>query len=432
MTTMSASGVSPAAVDADRLVRDVLFLATLLLSWFTTSPFPDLSNPQLLEPTVNGNLLNQAATILLTGGLATYVLIKRRWLVQRVVTLPLVLTFVAFAASAILSAYPDVALRRVVLAGFTIFQATVFLLLPDGRTHFARLLAAAAFIVLAACYFGVAFIPQLSIHQITDISEPKLAGDWRGFFMHKNGAGASMAILIFMGIFVARVWNRLAGILIVVLAGVFLYFSHAKSPLILLPLVLVLSYFIPRLRRPLVALALVLGTPMLINLLTLGSVMFQPIHDLVHRFLADPSFTGRDEIWRFALDNLARRPVFGYGYEAFWGMPNLVDAWNYQISWGYRASDAHNGYLNLAVTTGLVGLALALWWIIAQPFVNHRRARALGADHALATLFLQIWLFGLCLSGFESELFRGGSETWFLVAVSIIGTRFLTIAKNTA
>lgn len=425
------AGSAPlATLDGDRLVRDVLFLATFLLCWFTVSPFPDLSDPQLLEPKANGDLLSQVATVLLTGALAIFAFTKRTSLLPRIVTLPLVLTFAAFAISALLSPYPDVAARRIVLAIFTIFQASVFLLLPYGREHFARLLAVAAIVVLAACYFGVAFIPKLAIHQAGDVAEPGLAGDWRGFFTHKNGAGAGMALLVFIGIFVYRACNQLAGIFIAVLAGIFLYFTHAKSPLNLLPVVLLLSYFVPRLRSPLLALALVLGVPILINLMTVGSVMFEPIGELNSRLLADPTFTGRDEIWSFALDNLAKRPLFGFGFEAFWGMPDLVNAWNYHESWGYRASDAHNGYLNLAVTTGLIGLALSLWWIIAQPFADHRRAQALGANRALTTLFLQIWIFALCLSGFESELFRGGSELWFLMVASIIGIRFLTVARS--
>ena len=430
MTTQAVSVRHLVTFDGDRLLRNALFLATCLLSWFTVAPFPDLSDPQLLAPKADGDLLSQVTTVLLTGALAVFVFVKRSSLVLRTVTLPLVLTFGAFAVSAVLSAHPDVAGRRIVLAIFTIFQATVLLLLPCGREHFARLLAATAVIVLAACYFGVIFLPQLSIHQFTDVVEPELAGEWRGFFTHKNGAGASMALLIFIGIFVYRAWNQLAGVLIVLLAAVFLYFTQAKSPLNLLPIVLLLSYVIPRVRSTSLALALMFGVPILINLLTVGSVMFEPIRELISRFMSDPTFTGRDEIWRFALDNVAKRPLFGFGFEAFWGMPDLVNAWSYQESWGYRASDAHNGYLNLAVTTGLVGLAFSLCWIMAQPFADHRRVQTLNADAALRTLFLQIWIMGLCLSGFESELFRGGSELWLLMVASIVGIRLLTIAQN--
>jgi O-antigen ligase len=416
--------------NGERLVRDALFLATFLLSWFTVSPFPDLSQPPSLSGGTAGDVVGQAAMVLLTGALAGFALLKRWPLLPRVITLPLVLTFVAFAISALHSSYPDVAARRLVLAAFTIFQASVLLLLPYGRMHFARLLAIAAIVILAACYFGVAFIPQLSIHQATDFAEPGLAGDWRGFFTHKNGAGAAMVLLIFIGIFVYRTWNKPAGVFIGVFAGIFLYFTHSKSPLALLPVVLLLSYLVSRLRSPIPALVPIVGLPLAFNMLGVGSVMFAPIHNLVAHLMSDPTFTGRNVIWRFALDHVAQRPLFGFGYESFWGMPNMVAEWNYLESWGYRASDAHNGYLNLAVTTGLVGLAVALWWIVARPFAHYWRGRTLGADRALTTLFLQIWLFTLCLGGFESVFFSGGSAIWFLMITAIVGFRLQTLARS--
>lgn len=431
MTTQTLPARPLASSDGERLVRDFLFLATLLLCLFTVSPFPDLGDARLLaSQSDGGDTLSQAATLLLTGALAVFTVLRWPPLLPRILTPSLALTLVAFAVSALLSPHSDVAERRIVLALFTIFQASMLVLLPYGREHFARLLALAAVIVLTACYFGVAFIPARAIQQITDIAEPGLAGDWRGLFVHKNGAGAVMVMLIFVAIFIYRTWNKAAAILIGFLAAVFLVFTHAKSPLNLLPFAFLVSYLMPRLRSSFLAFALILGVPIFINLMTVGSVMFEPIKMLDARFLSDPTFTGRNEIWSFAVDHVAQRPLFGFGFEAFWGMPDLVNAWNYLESWGYRASDAHNGYLNLAVTTGLIGLALSLCFIIVQPFRDFRRARMLGADPALSALFRQIWIFALCLSGFEAELFRGGSALWFLTVSSIIGIRFLTIAES--
>jgi O-antigen ligase len=433
MTTLSTLDQAPsqALTGGERLVRNFLFLATFLLAWFTTSPFPDLGDQQAAAGN-GGDLASQAAAILITGALALYVLVKRPPLLSRAVTLPLVATLVAFAVSAALSSYPDVAGRRLVLAIFNVFQAAMLMLLPEGREHFARLLAAAAIVILAACYFGVAFLPQLSIHQATDIAEPGLAGDWRGFFTHKNGAGAGMVLLIFFGIFIYRTWNRTVAVGIIALSAIFLYFTHSKSPINLLPVVLLISYLVPRLRNGFVAFVLIAGIPLMLNLLSVGSVMFAPIHDLISHLMSDPSYTGRDVIWQFALDHVRQRPLFGFGFEAFWGMPDLVADWNYLESWGYRASDAHNGYLNLAVTTGLVGLGLSLWWTVAQPFADYWRARLQTTDRALATLLLQIWVFALCLACYESVFFAGGSGQWVLTMSAIVGLRFLTLAKSTA
>ena len=434
MTTLSTPQHRelPATASYERGVRSILFLATFLLNCFTASPFPDLSDPKLFEAQTSGNLLGQVFMLLLTVALAAFVLVKKPPLVSRIVTLPLLATFAAFAISAVLSSYPDVALRRLLLAVFTIFQASSILLLPNGREHFARLLAVGAIIVLAACYIGVAFFPHNSIHQASDIAEPGLAGDWRGFFTHKNGAGAAMVVLIFIGIYIYRSCDRIAGISIIILSAVFLEFTHSRSPRNLLAVVLGLSYLVPRMRGWGLACALVVIPPLALNLLTVGSVMFAPIGHLVGALLSDPTYDGRDEIWVFALQRAAAHPLFGFGFESFWQMPNLVAEWNYLESWGYRASDAHNGYLNLAVTTGLVGLALSMSWVIGRAFADYWQALVQGADRALATLFLQIWLFGLCLGCFESVFFAGGDCVWFLIVTSIVGFRFLSFAKTSA
>jgi O-antigen ligase len=429
-TTLDSPSSHPLrAGRTDRLVRDVLFLATFLLIWLTAAPFPDLSDPKLLEPIGDGNLAGQVLTALLTVALAAFVFVKDVRIVLKALTPILVVTFVWFACSAALSLHPDIAARRLVLAVFTIFQAAVFLVLPQERDHFSRLLAVGALTVLALCYAGVIFLPEHSIHQSTDLAEPELAGNWRGFFTHKNGAGASMVMLIFIGIFIARTLSSILGTLIIVLATFFLVLTESKSPIALLPLVLIASFLLVRLRNPVAKCMLAIGIPLVIAVLTIGSVSFEPIHALVSRLMSDPSFTGRDEIWLFALDHIAQRPIAGFGFQAFWGTSELVSAWNYLESWGYRASDAHNGFLNIAVMTGLVGLAVSLVWTFIQPLADHIRTPADRTDPALTMLFLQIWLFGLCLSGFESELFNGGSVVWFMMVVAIFGLRYQAIAE---
>jgi O-antigen ligase len=432
MTTVthdSSGSHSVRAGGADRLVRDVLFLATFLLIWLTATPFPDLSDPKLLEPVGDGNPAGQILAIVLTVSLAAFVYVKNARIVLQALTPILVVTFLWFACSAAFSLHSALAARRLVLAAVTFFQAAVFLLLPQERDHFSRLLAVGALTVLAVCYAGVIFAPELSIHQATDLAEPDLDGNWRGFFTHKNGAGAGMVVLIFIGIFIVRTLSSMLGAVIIALAAVFLVFTESKSPIGLLPLVLIVSFVLLRLRDPAAKVIAAIGMPVVIAILTIGSVSFDPIHALVSRLISDPSFTGRDDIWRFALDHIAERPLVGFGFQAFWGTSELLSAWNYLESWGYRASDAHNGFLNIAVMTGLVGLVVSLIWTFVQPLADHIRTPPERADPALTLLFLQIWLFGLCLCGFESELFNGGSVLWFMMVVSIIGLRFQATAE---
>jgi O-antigen ligase len=435
MTTITLDYADPRIRQAngtDRLIRSVLFLAAFLIIWLTAAPFANLSDPKRLEPVGEGNIAGQTLAIILTLSLGAFVFFKKSRVILRALTPILVLTFLWFACSAALSAYPELAARRLVLAALTIFQAATILLVPQDRDHFSRLLAAGALIVLIICYFGIVFLPELSIHQSTDLAEPELEGYWRGFFTHKNGAGAAMVILTFIGIFVTRTLSSFVGALIVALAALFLVFTESKASIRLLPLVLILSILLVRIRNPAAKFVVAIIAPAAIAVLTIGSVAFEPIHTLVSSLLSDPSFTGRNEIWQFAFDHIAERPIVGFGFQAFWGTSELLSSWNYLESWGYRASDAHNGFLNMAVMTGLVGLGISLIWIIVQPLLDHVRTAADRTDPALTMLFLQIWLFDLCLNGFESEFFSGGSSLWFMTVVSIVGLRYQATAQLSA
>ncbi len=61
----------------------------------------------------------------------------------------------------------------------------------------------------------------------------------------------------------------------------------------------------------------------------------------------DTSFTGRDEVWKFAFASIAQRPIFGWGYLAFWGSDFVRDvdpgeAINDRV---VIVSHSHSGYL---------------------------------------------------------------------------------------
>ncbi len=413
----------------ERFVRSTLWLACFLLTSLTTAPFPNLGDPRLLDPIGDGNRLGQILVIVLTLTLSTFVLTRARWVVLRVLTPALVLTLLWFAVTAIVSAHSGLALRRLLLAGFAVINATALLVLPTDREHFGRLLAIGALIILATSYLGVLLAPQLSIHQASDVIENALAGAWRGPFGHKNGAGSMMVVLIFVGIFVARTVNLVTGLIIMAGAAVFLAFTMSKSPMGLLPLVLILSFAVLWLRGTASKYALVIGMVVIANLLTVGTVAIEPVGKLITSLMPDASYTGRDEIWLFAIEHVLKKPVTGFGFQAFWGTGDLIFNWAVSESWGMRASDAHNGYLNVAVMTGLVGLALTLVWVVLQPLADLPDARAKHFDPALTTLFTQIWIFGLLLSSVESVLFSGGDTLWFMMVASIIGLRLQRVSR---
>jgi O-antigen ligase len=281
------------------------------------------------------------------------------------------------------------------------------------------------------CYVGIVFAPQLAIHQATDFLEPEHAGNWRGVFPHKNQAGATMVIFIFVGMFVMRVRSVLLGGLIIVPASIFLLFTQSKTAIGVLPLVLVLSAIIARRRVPAVGITLVVLVLAAFNFLSVGTVLFEPVRGLVEAIMPDATFTGRTDIWQLALEALMQRPITGYGFSSFWGTEEVVYGLAGNATWANAATDAHNGYLNLALSVGLPGLALVIAWIVILPIVDFYRQPRDARTFPLSLLFLRVCLYGIYASCFESSIFQQVGEVWFIFMIAVFGLRYLSVARVT-
>jgi O-antigen ligase len=71
----------------------------------------------------------------------------------------------------------------------------------------------------------------------------------------------------------------------------------------------------------------------------------------------DPHLTGRTELWRLAIADIRDRPVFGYGYEAFWGAKSQpARRIREEIHWD-DAPHSHDGYIDFSLSLGMAGLA---------------------------------------------------------------------------
>ena len=75
------------------------------------------------------------------------------------------------------------------------------------------------------------------------------------------------------------------------------------------------------------------------------------------------SFSGREQIWSAISASVLRRPLGGYGFDAFWSLLQ-GEASRVFVSAGWVVTSAHNGFLNVALELGLVGLALVLITLI--------------------------------------------------------------------
>jgi O-antigen ligase len=74
--------------------------------------------------------------------------------------------------------------------------------------------------------------------------------------------------------------------------------------------------------------------------------------------------SGRTEIWEFAATMVEHRPWLGYGYKVFWLGADAPAAAFWKASRDF-VPHAHNGFLELALDLGLIGLGLSLAAVIS-------------------------------------------------------------------
>ncbi|WP_426436855.1 O-antigen ligase family protein [Bradyrhizobium genosp. P] len=405
-------------------VRGPMFVGILLLVWISLHPFEDLSSFYVGDVTTG----REAFLYGLFGVLMAVMLVltmRDNMPALRSLMTPAFLLFAGWVCvTVVLSFDPATSLRRLSLTVFVVVVTATILLLPKSQGELMRWFSIAALVLLVTCYLGVLLVPHLSIHQATDPQEPALAGNWRGAFGHKNVAAAMMAMLIFLGIYLIRAGGWLSGIAVAGLASVFLFFTEGKSSIALCGAVLLLSS-LTSVIRSFWARALLLLTPLvLLNLLSVGTVMSDTLAGIADLLPIDTSFTGRADIWTFALDSLHQRLLTGYGFESFWGtdaIQNLQEG----KEWAGYASHSHNGYLDTALGTGLPGLALLIAAIVVKPLRDFQAADLGGNDGPLTMLFLRIWLFGLYLSSMESFFLDRADTTWVTFLIAVFGLHYL-------
>lgn len=421
MRNTAAEAVAPITVDRN-VFGAFLFLAIFLFFWITVNPYVDLTGIASLDPaSENSNRLNQIVTILIFGGMLTFGLLHplRSIILQPHVLLALTFGWLLFTA--LLSNHPFLGIKALILAIIVQVNASIFLLLPASEKQFAKLLAAGTLIMLGFAYFGVMFMPQLAIHQASELREPMNAGFWRGHFPHKNAAAGAMVITAFIGLFVMSVWSRMIGLLIVALACVFLLHTGGKSASAMLPAILILAWLFEKFRFLRIPIAV--GGVAAFNLLAVGSAVIRPFREFVNSFGIDPTFTNRADIWRFAFSAISERPLVGYGLKSFWQTKELVYSGGRLETWAVEAYNGHNAYLDLMVQAGVPGLILVLFLVLFLPLRDINRSDPDGIHSNVTRLFVRIWLYTLLNSGLESTFLESGSMLWFMFLVALYSFR---------
>lgn len=119
------------------------------------------------------------------------------------------------------------------------------------------------------------------------------------------------------------------------------------------------------------------------------------------------NLTGRTDLWKVLL-GMHTNSLLGTGYESFWLGPRLAYVWQSYGSWGIN--EAHNGYLEVYINLGLVGLFLISMIVIAS---YRSIGKALVSGFSLAPFGLGLWTVLIFYNVTESA-FRCSQLMWVM------------------
>jgi len=271
----------------------------------------------------------------------------------------LIVLLLLAAASWFWSTEPDATIRRFVALGFTSLGG-VALASRFRWSVFAELVATAFAILGLLSLLVVILKPDWGL--MTNI----FPGAWRGLWLEKNNLGGNMTVGFGFSVAAAvlapqrrRLWLVFAGLSLLLVAA-----STSKTALVVLALMLGCMGFIWLVRRGPAA-GVSAGWAGLVGVMLIVAVWLfaaDAIFDLLGK---DATLTGRTGIWDGINRVMVGHEWTGYGYGAIWDDddPFAPLAWITHYA-GFRASHAHNGWMEIWLGIGLIGvIAFGFWFI---------------------------------------------------------------------
>lgn len=306
--------------------------------------------------------------------------------------------------STLWSTAPQVTLRRAVaLVGTTLFG--VYLATRYKINEQLRLLAWAFGICAILSLLVAIAIPSFGIDH---------TGAWRGIFVQKNSFARIMVLsaMVFLIIALTGRRHRWFTWAMFGLSSGLILLSTSKSALVNLVTLLVLLLFYYRSLRWQYTKSIPLWIFSIVAVGSTANLLLTSSELLLQGLGKDATLTGRTELWAAALQMLWKQPVLGYGYDGFW--TNSLNSpafyvWN-SITW--RPLHAHNGFLNVSLEIGLLGLSVFLlgYAVIVLRAIKWVRLTKTAEGFWPLLYLTLIFMYNLT----ESSLLNQNSILWIL------------------
>jgi O-antigen ligase len=222
---------------------------------------------------------------------------------------------------------------------------------------------------------------------------------WQGIFYSKNHMGRIFLFLLTPAVCFkpATSLGRLTRISYVILMLFLIGMSRSRSAWLFTALYLLFAASMKlssRISRSEVYQVLIFTAAAVAGLSLLVVANADTILSLLGR---DLSLSGRTTIWNILMISISKRPLVGYGYQAFWsgatgeGM-NAIIAEHGMMH--FLGAYAHSGYLSVVLEEGIVGLGLTVLLLcqgVRHALVCLRESRTLNETYwYIAILFITV------------------------------------------
>ncbi len=323
--------------------------------------------------------------------------------------LPILLYLFYCGISVIWSDYPDVSFKRWFRTVGDVVMVLIVLSDPDWLAAVRRLFSRVGFVAAPLSILFIRYFPHLGRS-----ASRGGAPTWTGVATDKNALGMLSLLIGLASIFrflqlyqdekgTVRKGQFIAlGSLIVMTvyllweansATAFACFFLAGTPM-------VLTYLFPWARKPLFVNLMVVGA-----LGVSASALFLNVGSgMVESLGRNSTLTGRTDIWRNVLP-MVQNPLIGAGYESFWIGPRLERV---EKLIDQTINQAHNGYIEVYLNLGWVGITLLGIVLIAA----YRRVMS---GLRLRTPLASLWLAYFIVAGaynFTEAGFKMMNPVW--------------------
>jgi exopolysaccharide production protein ExoQ len=287
---------------------------------------------------------------------------------------------------------------------------------PDPREAFLRLMKRIAYVVLPVSILWIKYFPELG----------RVADEWGnvincGISQGKNALGG--ICMVFGSVFlwhlvqvrraqrsIARRNELYLTIGLLFMSAYLLWKAHSATSWIglLLSILILVSLGLRSVNKKVIGAYAVTA----VVLLTVAQLTFDIYGKVVDVSGHTETIEGRGRLWEILLKT-DTQPLFGTGFESFWLGDRLQKIWD-DVKW--HPGQAHNGYLELYLNLGAIGLLIFLGVIIATFF---KIRRDLLSNFEWGRLEMGL-LVAILAHNWTEAGFRGLSLTFFVFFIIAI------------